>query len=62
MRNDDKKKDRAVKQEYDYLGKSASAMDCTGLIPSLPEDEAEREAYEELYPYQPKAITRPEDK
>lgn len=30
-------------------------MDCTGLIPALPEDEAQREAYEEIYPYITKA-------
>ena len=30
---------------------AAAAMDCTGLIPSLPQDEAEQEAYEDLYPY-----------
>ena len=30
---------------------SCSAMDCTGLIPSLPQSEEERENYEDLYPY-----------
>lgn len=29
--------------------KACSSMDCTGLIPSLPETEAELESYEELY-------------
>ena len=38
---------------YDYLGKSVSSMDCTGLIPSAPKNQAERESYEELYPYLP---------
>ncbi len=28
-----------------------SAMDCTGLIPSLPDSEAEQEAYEEMYQF-----------
>ena len=28
-----------------------SATDCTGLIPSLPESEAEIEFYEEIYPF-----------
>ena len=30
---------------------ACSTMDCTGLIPALPETEAEKEAYEDLYPY-----------
>lgn len=34
---------------------SASANDCTGLIPALPADDAQRESYEELYPYIPKS-------
>lgn len=28
---------------------SSSAWDCTGMIPSLPETEAELEAYQDLY-------------
>ena len=31
--------------------KISSAMDCTGLIPSLPHSEEELEAYAELYRY-----------
>ena len=31
-----------------------SSMECTGLIPALPEDESQLEAYEELYPFLPK--------
>lgn len=38
---------------YDYLSGSASAQDCTGLIPSAPLSEAELEAYEAVCPYQP---------
>ena len=35
----------------DYLNNpAASAMECTGLIPALPETEAELEAYEEIFP------------
>lgn len=37
---------------YDYL-KSASAQDCTGLIPFAASSKAELEAYEELYPFLP---------
>ena len=29
----------------------ASSMECTGLIPALPETEAELEFYEEMFPY-----------
>lgn len=43
------------KDPYDIDIQSCSAMDCTGLIPSLPQSEAEKEAYEDLYPYVPKA-------
>lgn len=34
---------------------SCSATDCTGLIPALPQSEAEIESYEELYHFLPKA-------
>ena len=44
---------------YDYLGGSCSATDCTGLMPAPPRNRAEREAYEELYPYQ--AAAQPKD-
>lgn len=37
---------------YDYL-KTASAQDCTGLIPFASGSKAEWEAYEELYPFLP---------
>lgn len=40
--------------EYDYL-KSASAQDCTGLIPAAPADKDELENYEQLYPFLPEA-------
>lgn len=46
----------AVIDDYDYLGASCSATDCTGLIPRGGSTEAEREAYEELYPYQPRPV------
>ena len=38
---------------YDYLGPAASATDCTGLIPSGLDSQAELDAYEELYPFTP---------
>lgn len=39
------------KTEYDYLAHAASATDCTGLLPTPTTSEAEREAYEALYPF-----------
>ena len=45
---------QTVIDSYDYLGNSASATDCTGLIPSAPKTRAERKSYEEVYHYQPK--------
>ncbi len=40
-------------REHEDNGKiqACSAMDCTGLIPALPEDEDQLMAYEELYPF-----------
>lgn len=29
----------------------ASSMECTGLIPAMPDSEAELEFYEEMYPF-----------
>lgn len=40
------------KDDYDYL-KSASAQDCTGLIPAKVQYEEELENYESLYPFLP---------
>ncbi len=41
--------------EFEHLSAS-SATDCTGLIPVGADSEAELESYEEIYPYQPKAV------
>lgn len=38
-------------EDADIDIQACSTMDCTGLIPALPQSEAEREAYEDLYPY-----------
>lgn len=37
-----------------------SSMECTGLIPALPENEEELEHYEELYPFLTPAKTKTE--
>jgi len=34
---------------------ACSVTDCTGLIPSIPQSEAERESYEDLFHYRAKA-------
>ena len=40
----------------------ASSMDCTGLIPALPETETELEFYEEMLPYlTPASYKDPDD-
>lgn len=51
---------REIIDSYDYLGKAASAMDCTGLIPSAPKSGAELDSYEDLYPYRPPHIACPD--
>ncbi|MGN0169888.1 MAG: hypothetical protein ACI39H_03890 [Lachnospiraceae bacterium] len=38
-------------KDYDYLSKSASMTDCTGLIPEGPVDETALETYQEIYPF-----------
>ena len=50
MKKVDKENQRII-DEYDYLSNAASSQDCTGLIPALPESEAELESYAELYHY-----------
>lgn len=39
---------------------SCSTQDCTGLIPSGLDSEAELEAYEELYPFLPRPSEKPD--
>lgn len=41
--------------DWDIDIQSCSATDCTGLIPALPETDAELEHYQELYHYLPDA-------
>ena len=59
-----KKDNQKLIDSTDYLVNSASAQDCTGLIPSGPVNEDELESYEALYHYQPPQIkdTYPNDK
>ena len=50
------KENEKIIDDYDYLSNAASTMYCTGLIPSLPMSDAELEAYNDLYQYQPPVI------
>lgn len=45
------------KDDFDIDIQACSTTDCTGLIPSLPQDAAEAESYEALYPYITKAVS-----
>ncbi len=48
-----KKSQKKITDDYDYLSNAASAGDCTGLIPSLPQNEAELESYNDTYHFLP---------
>ena len=52
--------DRADR-DLDFDIQSCSATDCTGLIPSLPQDEAEIEHYDQIYPFLPEHQGGPKD-
>ncbi len=55
------KKKQETFEEYDYLGNSASTQDCTGLIPSLPQNEAEWKSYENIYHFRPDAASHEQE-
>ena len=40
-----------IKDDYDYLGKSASTTDCTGLITHGPVNDAALNSYQDVYPF-----------
>lgn len=46
-----KKSPKQLIDDYDYLSNAASATDCTGLIPSLPQSEEELESYNDIAQY-----------
>lgn len=56
----DKKKNKKIIDDFDYLSNAASAGDCTGLIPFLPSSKAELDSYNDVYRYRPPVI--PEEK
>lgn len=47
--------------EYDYLANSAASWDQTGLIPSLPQNAAELESYQDIYPFAPPLLKNDEN-
>ena len=47
--------------DYDYLGKSASANDQTGLIPSGPQNDDENESYQDVFPFAPPLLKKDKD-
>lgn len=47
---------------FDYLASAASATEFTGLIPSLPQDDAEIESYNDVCPFLPPKEPRPSHK
>lgn len=49
---------RAADDSYDYLGKSASSNDQTGMIPSMPQNESEMESYEDIFPFEPPVLEK----
>lgn len=56
-----KKKTQQTKEDwsdsYDYLANSASANDCTGLIPSAPQSRAELDSYQDVYAFTPSFLS-----
>lgn len=52
IRNDEPPED-----EFDIDIQSCSTMDCTGLIPSLPQSDAEVEHYNQLYKFLPDPLS-----
>ena len=47
--------------DYDYLGKSASANDQTGLIPSEPQNDDEIESYQDVFHFAPPLLKKDKD-
>lgn len=45
-----------IDTDYDYLGNSASASDCTGLQHKAPVDEFQEESYDDVYHYLPPQV------
>ena len=59
MKNSSKK--QLSSTDWDIDIQSCSATDCTGLIPALPETDAELEHYQDLYHYLPDSTNQAAD-
>ncbi|MBQ7797302.1 MAG: hypothetical protein IJ374_12190 [Lachnospiraceae bacterium] len=46
--------------KFDIDINACSPTDCTGLIPSLPQSDAEAESYNQIYKYLPEHLSEPE--
>lgn len=57
----EKKDNQEIIDSYDYLSNAASTTDCTGLIPTPADTEAERESYEAIYHYEPPKMRKEND-
>ena len=53
-------KNKSADTDWEIDIQSCSATDCTGLIPALPETDAELEHYQDLYHYLPDTPDRAE--
>lgn len=60
-KTDSTKKESPSFKDEDFDIQACAAMDCTGLIPSLPLSDAELESYNELYGYLPDAKNAKEE-
>lgn len=49
-------------RDYDVDIQSCSTTDCTGLIPSLPQDDAEVEHYNQVYRFLPEHLSAPKNR
>ena len=53
--------EQTAEDEVFELCNAASSTDCTGLIPTPPQTEAEMESYMRIYDYQPKDVVEREE-
>ncbi len=53
VRNGEVTESPADSADYDYLGKSVSATDCTGIITHGPVTDDALTSYQEVYPFLP---------
>ena len=58
MKNNKKYQEKLI-DDYDYLSNAASSTDYTGLIPSLPQNEAELKSYNDICQFLPSSKSRP---